>query len=152
MARNVSSFDPSRPPVTAAKKDMVSKTRTDNEHIITDTLARLEGDLVYRYQIRNIAIELLLEEGYDINSREWTYLNKDINKLWRKLAPLNPEDEKHGGRLKLPGMEQKEPVRIIRNVPRWQGKSRPRGDNKAFKNELLKNVPSHNEEKEPKTS
>jgi hypothetical protein len=141
MSRDVSRFDPSAPPRTAAKRDMVIKTRTDNEHIIAATLDVLTGDLVFRHQIRNAALELLIEEGHDVNSREWNFLNKDINKLWRKLKPLNPDDKRYGGRVKLAGMDEKESVKILRNAPSWEGKLSARGGNAKIKKELMENAP-----------
>ena len=152
MRRDVGQFNPSLPPRTSAKSDMVKKTRTDNEHIMEDALVALPGDLVFRHQIKNIALQLLLDEGHDVNSREWSFLNKDINKLWRKLKPLNPEDERYGGRLKLAGMEDKEPVRILRNAPKWRGKILAKGSNASLKGELSKNQGAFLHPTEKKTS
>ena len=125
MNRNLHNFDPHNPPESIAKRQMIHLTKTDNEQILEDIVASMPGDMVFRHQLRQAGIALLQENGYDANSREWGYLNRDINALWKKLEKLEPKD-KHGGRLKLPGMEKGESVRILRNVKKWKGTLKPR--------------------------
>jgi len=118
---------------------MFEMTQTSNERIIGQMVEELTGDLVFRHQLKNVAMQLLMDEGYDSNSREWGFLNRDVNKLWRELPKLMPDDKRHGGRLKLPGMSNPEAVRVLRNTSKWQGKLKSKVENKALVNEILSN-------------
>tara|TARA_R100000656_G_scaffold4114_2_gene5897 strand:- start:703 stop:2955 length:2253 start_codon:yes stop_codon:yes gene_type:complete len=137
--RDVSQFDSKTPPMNAAKQRMFEMTQTSNERIIGQMVEELTGDLVFRHQLKNVAMQLLMDEGYDSNSREWGFLNRDVNKLWRELPKLMPDDKRHGGRLKLPGMSNPEAVRVLRNTSKWQGKLKSKVENKALVNEILSN-------------
>jgi len=113
MRRDVSNFEPAKPPMTAAKIAMIEASKSPSEEILEHLKDTLDSDLVTRKALQEkvrAAARSLGHEGVADRPGGVT------RKLWRDLGSLRP-DAKNGARYTIDTGQTE--VRAVRNRDDW---------------------------------
>ena len=98
MDRDVSEFDNATPPESAQKLSMRSATETDVETVIRDLVDAFPGDIVHKHHLKMMSDALWKEECNPTEGLEYRILQREVNRLWKRLDKVVPKD-RHGGRV-----------------------------------------------------
>lgn len=113
MRREISEFSHTRPPMTAAKTQMISMSRGPADEFIDLLKDRHEGDLV----TPGILDKKLRKWAKELGLSEHDKYGAIRKRVWRKLGSLRP-DEVKGARYYVEGKQQE--VRAITRKNHWR--------------------------------
>ncbi len=112
-SKDISKFNPARPPMTAAKIQMIEASKSPTDEIYEHLVENLEGDLATRKQITAHVKRTARALGYDqIEGSP----QSAVRRIWRQMGSLKPE-EKNGYRLQIDTV--REEIRAIRGDRGW---------------------------------
>ena len=113
IRRDVSRFNAAKPPITAAKIQMIQASKSPHDEIYEHLVENLEGDLATRKQITVHVKQTARALGYDqIEGSP----QSAVRRIWRQMGSLQPTN-KNGFRLKIDTV--REEVRAIRGTGEW---------------------------------
>jgi len=136
--RDVLDFDHATPPFSTQKKFMNAATETDVEGVIKMLINELPGDIAHKHHLKMMADSLWKDECNPLEGLEYKILQREVNRLWKHLPVLSPDDKVHGGRV------EGKAVRILRNAKQWQGKQPAAKANHKVEEELQRNAKACN--------
>ena len=111
--KDISKFNSARPPMTAAKIQMIEASKSPTDEIYEHLVENLEGDLATRKQITTHVKRTARALGYDqIEGSP----QSAVRRIWRQMGSLKPE-EKNGYRLQIDTV--REEIRAIRGGRGW---------------------------------
>tara|TARA_R100001594_G_scaffold141420_1_gene187408 strand:+ start:842 stop:3190 length:2349 start_codon:yes stop_codon:yes gene_type:complete len=131
--RDISEFDHATPPESTQKRFMHVATETDVEGVIKALLDEFPGDAVHKHQLKMMSDSLWKDECNALDGLEYKILQREVNRLWKRLPVMSTIDKNHGGRV------EGKAVRIIRNTKKWQDKQPAAKANDLIREQLGKN-------------
>lgn len=132
LKRDVSGFNASQAPDTPAKQKMIGASVSDGDDLLK-TMSADFSDLVTKQQAYAYALHWTKQNGAGTEEEIDRYVKRDIDRWFKMLDKLKPDDVIHGGRI------NQKPVRCIRNAKRWQETFRTDVANLMHLQELAKN-------------
>ena len=114
--KDVSQYNPAKPPMTAAKIQMIEASKSPIDEIYEHLVENMEGDLATRKQVTVHVKRTARALGFD--QIEGSPQNA-VRRIWRQMGSLKPE-EKNGYRLQIDTV--REEIRAIRGSGEWISK------------------------------
>jgi len=111
--RDVSQFNPAKPPMTAAKIFMIEASKSPIDEIYEHLVENMEGDLATRKQVTVHVKRTARALGFD--QIEGSPQNA-VRRIWRQMSSLQPTN-KNGFRIRIDTV--REEVRAIRGIGEW---------------------------------
>lgn len=114
--KDVSQYNPAKPPMTAAKIQMIEASKSPIDEIYEHLVENMEGDLATRKQVTVHVKRTARALGFD--QIEGSPQNA-VRRIWRQMGSLKPE-EKNGYRIQIDTV--REEIRAIRGSGEWISK------------------------------
>ena len=111
--KDVSKYNPAKPPMTAAKIQMIEASKSPIDEIYEHLVENMEGDLATRKQVTVHVKRMARALGFD--QIEGSPQNA-VRRIWRQMSSLQPTN-RNGYRVKIDTV--REEVRAIRCVGDW---------------------------------
>lgn len=111
--RDVSQYNPAKPPMTAAKIQMIEASKSPIDEIYEHLVENMEGDIATRKQVTVHVKRVARALGFD--QIEGSPQNA-VRRIWRQMSSLQPTN-RNGYRVKIDTV--REEVRAIRCVGDW---------------------------------
>ena len=111
--KDVSQYNPAKPPMTAAKIQMIEASKSPIDEIYEHLVENMEGDLATRKQVTVHVKRVARALGFD--QIEGSPQNA-VRRIWRQMGSLKP-GEKNGYRIQIDTV--REEIRAIRGDRGW---------------------------------
>jgi len=111
--KDVSRYNPAKPPMTAAKIQMIEASKSPIDEIYEHLVENMEGDLATRKQVTVHVKRVARALGFD--QIEHSPQNA-VRRIWRQMGSLKP-GEKNGYRIQIDTV--REEIRAIRGGRGW---------------------------------